>query len=184
MTAEEYCKLYLRSELKAITSTNRVFELSEIDDFEKAIIFHYTDEGYSVVNSVLRRSAGKLNTEFGVFLTEALGKLPNYEGLVYRCVTLNNSIIQHYMNAAMSGEPIVEHAFSSSSKRRSLAMYFPFNCLFRIYSRTGKEVERISRYGVHQPPNEQEVLFKCGTTFNVLGVTIESGYSLITMEEL
>ncbi len=37
---------------------------------------------------------------------------------------------------------------------------------------------------MHNPPNEKEVLFPANRTFNVLEVTNELSYTLITLEEI
>lgn len=79
---------------------------------------------------------------------------------------------------------IIEYAFVSATKSRMVAMQYKGpsrhspNCLFRIYSKTGKEIEKVAKFG------EQEVLTAPGKNFVVLGIDKELDYSLITMEEI
>ena len=47
-----------------------------------------------------------------------------------------------------------------------------------------EEIEKFAKFGLHNPPNEKEVLFKSGRSFNVLEVTKDRGYTLIIMEEV
>jgi hypothetical protein len=51
-------------------------------------------------------------------------------------------------------------------------------------SRTGKDVEKLSKFGKGSLFNEKEVLFRPNRNFKVLEVTKESDYALITMEEI
>ena len=62
-------------------------------------------------------------------------------------------------------------------------MAFNGNVLFRLYSRSGKEIEKIAKFGTSNPQNEKEVLFKPNSRFKMLEITQETNYSLITMEE-
>lgn len=62
-------------------------------------------------------------------------------------------------------------------------MQFSGNVMFRIVSKTGKEIEEISKYGIDSQ-NEFEILFLPNTRFNILAVTKENDYTLVTMEEI
>jgi len=55
---------------------------------------------------------------------------------------------------------------------------------FYIISHNGKLIEQFAKYGLHSGQNEKEVLFKPNCKFNILEVTKENGYTLITMEEV
>ena len=81
---EQYAKLYLQNEIKAIENSERISETKELDTFEKAIIYKYSTDGYISVNEQLRGSNGKNISELGLLLEEVLKKLPNYRGLVFR----------------------------------------------------------------------------------------------------
>jgi len=53
-----------------------------------------------------------------------------------------------------------------------------------MYSKTGKEIEKITKFGKHNPPNEKEVLFMSGKSFNILEIAVEAGQTTIIMEEV
>ena len=152
--------------------------------YERSIIYKYSEDGYEYVNETLRKSSGASITEFGKVLNSSLSKLENYEGLVFRGVELNPSELQQYIDAMAKNEVIVENAFISATKSQLTAFSFGRNARFIIYSKTGKEIEKIAKFGKHHPQNEKEVLFKSGRSFTVLDVTKEQNYTLITMEEL
>lgn len=152
--------------------------------FEKALILKYSNDGFENLNEQLRNSAGENNSEYGKLLESCLNKLNNFEGLVYRGANLTDLELNRYIEANTTNEPLKEFAFISASKSRLIAMEFRGNALFRIYSRSGKEVEKIAMHGVYGAPNEKEVLFKPNTQFNVLEVRQQVDYSLITLEEI
>ncbi len=109
--------------------------------------------------------------------------MDDFEGLVYRSANLDKDELEIYLNAYKNNSPITEFSFISTSKSRLIAMQYNGNVLFRILSKTGKEIELISKFGSGSQ-NEREVLFAPNSDFNVLDVTNESSYTLITMEEV
>jgi hypothetical protein len=131
----------------------------------------------------LRKSKGKNFDDFGTLLNNALDKIANFEGLLYRKVYLTRSELKRYQNA-VTGKNIKEYTFVSTTKSRLTATnfvgdsnYTP-NCLFRLQVKTGKDIEKIARF------EELEVLLKPNALFAVLEVKKESDYHLITMEEI
>jgi hypothetical protein len=177
--AEKYTKQYLSVELAIIESTERINELTNLTVFEKAIIYKYSNDGYEKLNENLRNNRGQNNSEFGLLLEKCINKLPNYIGLVYRGVFLNQEEKNKYQLAMANNSRILENTFVSSTKSRLIAMGFG-TTLFRIYSKSGKEIEKIATFGLHNPPSEQEVLFKPNRSFRVLEVQDD----LITLEEI
>lgn len=181
---QTYACEYLVNEIRAIENSPRIDKNTALSIYEKAIIYKYSEDGYEGLNDILRTSNGKTVTEFGKLLADALSKLPNYEGLVYRKVSLTKTELNVYEEGLKNNSTIVETPFLSTSKARAVAMAFTGNCLFRILSKKGKDIETIAKYGVFNPPNEKEVLFKNNTKFKVLQITREDEHSLITMEEV
>lgn len=110
-------------------------------------------------------------------------KLPDFEGLVYRGVNLTRKELLKYIVANRVNEVLIEPTFISTSKSRLIAMEFG-NTLFRIFSRTGKDIEKIAKFGTYSPPNEKEVLFKPNRRFRVLEVLDQGASILISMEEM
>jgi hypothetical protein len=185
VTATEiYSKNKLTREISEIQSSKRNLESPELDLYEKALIYKYSEDGYEVVNETLRKSKGKAMTEFGKFLTKVLDKLPDFDGLVYRSANLTKGELKRYTDALSNNELLKEYSFVSTSKSRLIAMVFNGNVLFRIYSRTGKEIEKIAKFGIHGSPNEKEILIKANRNFRLLEITNQPTYTLITMEEV
>jgi len=181
---EKYAQEHLPAEIKEIETSPRNTEALELTIFEKAILYKYSTDGYNEPNEELRKSNGKQNTAFGKLVSSCLSKLTDFEGLVYRKVTLTAAELKRYRRALRENLPIVEYSFISSSKSRLIAMRFAGDTLFRIYSRTGKDIEKIAKFGAFSSENEKEVLFRENRRFRVLGITKEATYTLITMEEI
>lgn len=181
--AEIYAKKYLESEITEIRRSGRNSEIPELTIYEKAVIFKYSNDGYQDLNEKLRIHKGENTTEFGKILVEALSKLKHFEGVVYRGVNLLKYELEKYTEAFANNVDVSEPTFISTSKSRLVAMSYRGNTLFRIYSRRGKEIEKIAKFG-SSSQNEKEVLFAPNSRFNILDVTTESNYTLITMEEI
>lgn len=181
MNVEEYAKKYLTLELHEIVSSP-INDYEELSIYEKALIYKYSSDGYEDLNEHLRISKGGTNY-YGKLLNQCLNKLPNFGGLVHRCVNLTTAELQVYIDAEHQNNVVMEYPFISTSKSELTAHSYGRNVKFTIYSKTGKEIEKFAKFGLHNPPNEKEVLFKSGRSFNVLEVTKERGYTLIIMEE-
>ncbi|MGV3684467.1 MAG: ADP-ribosyltransferase [Daejeonella sp.] len=182
MNVEEYAKKYLALEITEIEGS-RINDHHELSLYEKALIYKYSNDGYEDLNEYLRISKGE-NNDYGKLLNKCLNKLPNFEGLVYRCVNLTAAEVQIYIDAENQNKVVTEHPFVSTSKSELTANAYGRNVKFVIYSKTGKEIEKFAKFGLHNPHNEKEVLFKSGRSFNVLEVTKDRGYTLIITEEV
>ncbi|MBS1532784.1 MAG: hypothetical protein JSU01_20950 [Bacteroidetes bacterium] len=181
---EKYAKEFLANEIQTIEQSGRINELADLTVFEKAFILKYSNDGFESLNEQLRNSEGENIPQFGKLLESCLNKLNNFDGVVYRGANLTDLELNKYIDANTANEPLKEFAYISASKSRLIAMEFRGNVLFRIYSRSGKEIEKIAMHGIYGAPNEKEVLFKPNRRFNVLEVTQQAGYSLITLEEI
>jgi hypothetical protein len=183
-TLEKYAKAYLTTEISEIENTNRTTEYPQLSTYEKAVIYKYSDDGFANVNEGLRKSNGKSFDEFAKHLDSALANLPDYDGLVYRKVYLTSGELNRYKKALADKKNIREYPFTSTTKSRLIAMTFEGtarykpNCLFRMLSKTGKEIEKIAKF------DEKEVLIRPNTSFKVLEIKKELRYTLITMEEI
>jgi hypothetical protein len=169
--------------LREIQSTFRKKENTELSNSEKAIIYKYSDDEYEFVNKHLRINKGKFN-KFGNLLNNSLDKLPNYEKLCFRAVTLDSSDLKRYNDVFKSSGKIIEYSFLSCSSSRLIAMQFKYNVLFRIQSKKGKDIQKIAKFGIESGQNEKEILFKANTKFYVLDVRKENNKTLITLEEV
>ena len=101
-----------------------------------------------------------------------LAQLPNYVGVVKRGVDLPASVLDDIQ----PGRTTTFKEFFSSSATRT----FPGNTQFTISSLAGKDIQPLS-----QVPSESEVLFRPGTTFDVISkVQDAAGTWHITLSEV
>lgn len=181
----EYCNKNLSSELEIIRTTGRANEFPQLNEFEKTIIYKYSDDGYENLNQQLRLNNGRNDTDFGKFLELSLFKLTDFNKIVYRGANLNSQELNKYIQAEKNNISIKEDCFISTTTSKLIATIgFQGNVLFMIYSRTGKSIEKITKFGIYNPPSEKEVLFVPNSEFRVLGIQQQQKYILITMEEI
>jgi hypothetical protein len=173
-TIEEYVKS-IKTVADEFRKSGKQGAYNELSFEEKVIIYAYSDNYYEDLNEQLRDSKGTKLKPFGHYLRTALSKLPNYVGLVFRGVDMDNSSLQRYQEDAI----ITEYSFLSTSQDPKIADQFKKNVFFTIFSDTGKVIEKVSKR-----PIEHEVLFVNNTEFKVLDVTKEGNSTLITMEEI
>jgi hypothetical protein len=141
---------------------------------ELASINFYTGNNYFDLNHGIR--TGKLN-EFNASLEKVLNntldKLPNdIRGIYTRGAGLNMEVINGYKTAFDNKEVYPEKAFMSTSREKSVADEFAnnigrneFETIFIVKGKSGKSISSISLHG----NTEDEVLFKSGLNFNVIG---------------
>ena len=106
-------------------------------------------------------------------VSEALSKLPDWNGPVFRGTTLTSEQIASYV----PGEVHSEAGFTSTTSDRKIA--FPGNTLFLITPKHGKDVSPYSAYA------ESEILFDKGTDFLVTSnffSSQEGKYIIVMME--
>lgn len=177
---KDYVNKYLYRELKVIQTSHRATENIELNLFEKAIIYKYSEDGFEELNSLLR-GGNKIN-EFGTYLTDALDKLPNYNLLCYRATKISN--LDKYYDALRKGTTITEKSFLSCTKSRLIAFLYSQSPLFIILSKHGKDIEKIAKFGINSGQNEKEILFKPNSKFRVLDIQEDESRFTITLEEV
>ncbi|MEO8854939.1 MAG: ADP-ribosyltransferase domain-containing protein [Ginsengibacter sp.] len=181
---EDYVIKNLSHELKSIqnSSSHKTINLT---DFEKALIYKYSNDGFRRTNKLLLASRGLDFDDFGMLLYSAISKLPDFNGIVYRKVFLTSGEIGKYSDALKTQNNIIEYPFISTSKFISVAVIWEGqtnvnpNSLFVIYTRSGKEIELMSKF-----TDEKEVVLKPNTQFKVLNIFVEPDFIQITMEEV
>ena len=191
---EAYVKKYLPKALQAVQTGPMATIFSQLSLAEKALIYHYTGNGYKALNAKLHASQGANRTMVGRGLVAALAKLPAHQtGMVYSGVKLDATQLQEYLNAFTTKVPVAWPAFLSTSIDVDVAVYFLYtwrkNCLFLITSKTGRRIELLSVYGANgQYPDpdssEAEVLFSPNTRFKVLEFTPTPDFTRIALVEL
>lgn len=165
MTPEQYALKNLSEELRLVKE--KIEPL--LTDYEKAIIYKYSEDGFENLNETLRLTLGRTLPIFGKVLLESLSKLPDYEGLVFRGEKLTNLEQQAYIEAFNNDTPIVKCQFYSSSMSKELASMYG-TTIIKIYSLTGKRIDHIAKFGIDDSQNEKEVLFRYNTIFEVLSI--------------
>jgi hypothetical protein len=185
MFIKNYAQKKLVKECEEIRAGNIHTFHPELSLYEKSLIYKYSSDGYSYVNSRLRANKGRNTTIFGKLLAQVLRKITNYTSIAYRKVQLTKGEQDVYKKSFRNGAPVREPSFSSTSKMKELAMLFPGNTLFIINSKTGKDIEKIAKFGFKHIHNEYEVLFLPNCTFEVLEIDeMSKNLLVITMEEI
>jgi len=154
--------------------------VTELNTYEKALIYYYSIDGYEQLNEDLRD--GKPN-EYEVYLNEALDKLPDYERVIFRGADLTQRQIDEYEKCCLEGELIIKPAFISASQSYFIAQQFSKgSVVFEIKSLTGKAIGQLSFYQGSQ--NENEILFKSKCKFKVFAVDKSQHFVTIFLEEI
>ena len=162
MTVEEYANKYLKNEVKIIGNSDREIILPELNIFEKAIIYKYSEDGYQDLNERLRISNGANMPIFGKLLSECLDKLPNFSDNIYRGVDLTTDEYSRYLEAYINDEIINEPFFISTSRSILVGNQFG-NIHFEIFCQTGKNIESVAKH-----PMEKEILLGNNCKFRVV----------------
>jgi hypothetical protein len=178
-----YVHEHLSESLKIIQTTGRKQVLHNINDFQKAIIYKYTDDGYEEINDQLRLQ--KPIPQLGKLLIDSLQPLDEYKGLCYRSIKCSKLHLEKYAKAFAEDSVITEPSFLSCSKTKNLAYLFSSSPMFVIYSKKGRDVELIAKYGHFSKQNEKEILFLPNTQFKVLDYQeLTDGSIEIILDEL
>lgn len=161
-------------EANSVADIGHVREL-DLSEAELVAINAYTGTYYRTLNGALRSgdaiSAARVEP-FRSMLNAALDKMPVYEGLTKRGAYLDATA----MSGLEVGKVLKEQAFLSTSYGDGA---FDGNVRYVIYSKNGKNIERLSSFS-----SEQEVLFKAGTEFEIIDVIEDDGVLTVTMKEL
>lgn len=151
--------------------------MPEFSKEELAAIRIYGNTSYRNLNNFLRNPeslAGDLlkaerayQENLGALLDQALDKVPVFKGTVYRGGNFSGKAMEAYTTAWETGEPVVEKAFTSTS--REVGSGFGGDTWFIIESKNGKSVEKIMDFDGDNI-SEHEVLFKSNTKFKVTDI--------------
>jgi hypothetical protein len=125
-------------------------------------------------------------------ISQALKKLPAYEGMVYRGETMSMKKLQErFLNHI--GEVVSDKGFVSSSLYMDTPMKFISHdgipkshkrVIFEIQSKKGRNISKISEFnGIFNPENRHEILFDKGTKFIVLDKDFKDGIYITKLVE-
>jgi len=156
------------------------------DNFEKfnftsdeagAIKYYTSDEGKILsLNKALRAGTVTKNQKtIQRVLDNALGKLPNYEGNVYRGINVNTDM-DSFLKDYTKGKSINFKQFMSSTSKKSET--YTGNIQYNIKSKTGKDLSSLSF-----KEKEKEILFRTNTMFTVKKLDNRAGKIYIELEE-
>ena len=182
---ETYVYTHLKDELDII---RRDFQnvLPELSDEAKTIIYKYTDEddAFNIhVNKALRTHNSLLKNAFAKHLNKVLQQCSHYKGVVYRGTFLSRIDLERYRNAFENKTILIEPSFLSASLSMGIAKTYG-DILFEIFGKTCTLIEKISKFGTQSVGNEREALFQAGTAFNVLNISKQGNYTIITLREV
>lgn len=127
-------------------------------------------------------------------ISQALSRLPKYEGVVYRGETMNIKKLQERFLDHI-GDVVSDKGFISSSLYMDTPMKFISHAgipkshkrvIFEIQSKNGRNISKISEFnGIFTLENQHEILFDKGTKFLVKKRRIEGDgtYRIILVEQ-
>ncbi len=157
---------------------------------EKEVIYRYMTRRSMSINKGLRTSEGKTLCEDATALLKGLNKIPNSQvQYVYRGIPIYNDHlkthidIQRYKNAYENQSPIVEYAFTSTSKNENTAIGFTWGVdgiIFKIEHKYGKDVSKLKSY----KSGEDEVLLACNSKFIVTSIKEQGRFTRIDLVEV
>lgn len=107
-------------------------------------------------------------------LNNALSKLPDYEGTVFRGVKITDT--DKFLKDYAKGGEINFNQFVSTSFSKTERYYG--NVEYTILSKSGKDVSKLSF-----KPHEKEILFGTSTKFSVFRLETKENKIYITLEE-
>lgn len=142
---------------------------------EETMIKLYTGGVYERLNNALRGLGAKLSPDLVVvkkWLDRALNNLPKSEynkGILLRSMYMDEPTINKLF--PKNGVYIEKGFFSTTHSEEALKGWMTqnshHNVLFKVYGRNGKLIEEVS-----QKPLEHELLFRSGTSFDVMKLDI------------
>lgn len=148
------------SELNSNPEMMQLYQAAGLTKVEAATVLSYTGPTATRLNDKLNN--GTLTSGEKVFvkqLNSGLSKLPDVKGEVFR-----GSRRDRNLNV---GDTFTSKSFWSSSSSRSTADKFSGDTVvYKIRSKTGKNISKLSNIG-----GESEVLFRSNTSFSVTGVS-------------
>ena len=141
----------------------------ELTETDVQSIEYYTRNGYKEINGqLISGQNNKPETTRAINrLNEALEKIPNYEGTVYRGDSFDSDNKWFsFLNSIKNKEVFTYKGFMSTSEEKDVTQgfdtIFKGAAIFRINSKTGKSIKDFS-----DNYNELEVLFKPNTSFRI-----------------
>ena len=182
-------KVYDRLSSGSIASENVNIYKSKKKQWENELNKIPTDDELYAINTYVGSESYKINealrngTDLDERLTKVvknldtvLDKIPNYEGIVTRSVSIYSEDIEHFLKSYPEGEIMSHNEFLSTTVGDT---YNPeARVQIKIISKTGKDMRKYNEL-------EQEILFKRNVKFLVQKIdTTDDYYVKIYLEEV
>lgn len=185
-------KLFSDPEAQASLATVKHHKLGEkfgLTPEEAASIYHYTGDSYWHLNYSLReKNVDEFHKAFGNVINGALSKIPRFNGVTYRGLSMEAKDLQRYRSALDSKSLIVEESFLSTSADAKLASAFNGNdprVFIEISGKNGRYIDDLSSHGKNfQKYGEEEVLFKSGSRFRVTKIDDSGDVLMMYLDEV
>ena len=97
-----------------------VAALPQLSVAEKALLYHYTEDGYDALNTALHDHSGEASSALGQAMEAVLAKLPPFVGEVFSGAWLRRSELAHYRACAQTGAPVRWPAFYRLARKSAL----------------------------------------------------------------
>lgn len=195
-----YARQYLPTELRLMQTGGYAAAYPHLTAEEKVLIYHYTANGSTNINRLLRTNQGVPANALSQELVAAVQKMPAYQGSAYSAAHLSPAELSRLRSVFTGGTPqtaesLAWPAFLSASRSISIAKRhlnytsppMPHNCLFLLNSLRGRSIELLSYYGPNSYDpydNEQEILFLPNTTFRIIGIDFTTAWPQVELLEL
>lgn len=149
----------------------------ELSDEEQYAINQYISSESYILNETLREGF-KLTEQQKILinnLDKALDKFPKYEGNVTRSIMLDKDTLKDFLENHKVGNNVIYKAYTSTTVGNRYSDYS--NVELHIKSKSGKDIRKFNK-------EEQEILFKRNTKFQVINSKIINNIYHIFMEEI
>jgi len=149
----------------------------KLTEDEAGAIKYYTsdDRKINALNKKLREGIATKNDKIiEKVLNQALDKMPDYKGTVYRGMKITD--VDSFIKPYTTGKDIDFSQFTSTSFKKTEA--YLGNIRYKILSKSGKDVSTLSF-----KPKEKEVLFKSDAKFKMKSIENKGSITYITLEE-
>ncbi len=150
----------------------------KFSDDEAGVIKYYTSDDRKIGALNKRLREGKATHKDKIItklLNQALDKMPDYKGAVYRGIEISN--VDNFLKIYSKGGKVNFKQFTSTSFKKLQA--YGGNVQYVIESRKGKDISSLS-----YKEKEKEILFRTDTEFLIKGVEKKEGKYYIKLKEI
>lgn len=149
----------------------------ELSDEEQYAVNQYISAESYILNETLREELELTEQQKTLInnLDKALDKFPKYEGNVTRSIMLDKDTLKNFLKNHKVGNNVIYKAYTSTTV--GSRYNDESNIELHIKSKNGKDIRKFNK-------EEQEILFKRNTKFQVINSKIINNIYHIFMEEI